>query len=173
MNITKVLTVLNQMTADGVIKDYAIGGAVGATFYLEPAATLDIDIFVHFEPEPGSLIITLKPIFDYLTTRGYQIQGEYIQIEGWPVQFLPPPGPLAEEALAQAVDTEVEGVPTRVFTAEHLVAIALQVGRAKDKARIVQFVEAGAVNSDRLDHILRQHNLLDSWRAFERLYFTP
>ena len=31
------------MRTDGVIGKYAIGGAVGATFYLEPSATLDID----------------------------------------------------------------------------------------------------------------------------------
>ena len=29
------LTVINQMQTDGVIGKYAIGGAVGATFYLE------------------------------------------------------------------------------------------------------------------------------------------
>ena len=40
------LEVINRMQADGVIGQYAIGGAVGATFYLEPVATLDIDIFV-------------------------------------------------------------------------------------------------------------------------------
>lgn len=42
------------MQADGVIERYAIG-AVGATFYIEPVATLDVDIFVAFRPEPGSL----------------------------------------------------------------------------------------------------------------------
>ena len=36
------LAFINQMRADGVIGKYAIGGAVGATFYLELAATLDI-----------------------------------------------------------------------------------------------------------------------------------
>lgn len=40
------LEAVNQMQADGVIGKYAIGGAVGATFYLEPAATVDLDIFV-------------------------------------------------------------------------------------------------------------------------------
>ena len=35
------------MLADGVIDQYAIGGAVAATFYLEPAATIDVDVFVH------------------------------------------------------------------------------------------------------------------------------
>lgn len=45
MNIREVITTINQMQADGVIERYAIGGAVGATFYLEPIATLDVDIF--------------------------------------------------------------------------------------------------------------------------------
>jgi len=40
------LEMMNRMQADGIIDRYAIGGAVGATFYLEPAATFDIDIFV-------------------------------------------------------------------------------------------------------------------------------
>jgi hypothetical protein len=56
MNIQKVIATINRMQTDGVIERYAIGGAVGATFYLEPAATLDVDIFVAFRSEPGSLI---------------------------------------------------------------------------------------------------------------------
>ena len=66
------------------------------------------------------------------------MEGEYIVIGGWPVQFLPPTGPLVDEALGQAVETDVEGVRARVFSAEHLAAIALETGRAKDKARLLQ-----------------------------------
>ena len=40
----KTLELINQMQADGVISHYAIGGEAGATFYLEPAATLDVDV---------------------------------------------------------------------------------------------------------------------------------
>jgi hypothetical protein len=40
------------MEADGIIDRYAIGGAVGTTFYLEPVATLDVDVFVAFHREP-------------------------------------------------------------------------------------------------------------------------
>ena len=64
MKIQEVITTLNQMQADGVIDRYAIGGAVGATFYLEPIATLDVAIFVAFHPEPGRLLISPKPIFE-------------------------------------------------------------------------------------------------------------
>ena len=35
----ETLEVINQMQADGIIGPYAIGGAVGATYFLEPVAT--------------------------------------------------------------------------------------------------------------------------------------
>jgi hypothetical protein len=41
VSIKDTIAVINQMQADGIIECYAIGGAVGATFYLEPVATLD------------------------------------------------------------------------------------------------------------------------------------
>ena len=152
------------MQADGVIDQYAIGGAVGATFYLEPVATLDIDVFVSFK-KVGTLL-TVSPIYDYLTRRGFKTEKDYIIIEDWPVQFLPPANELVEEALKQAIETEVEGVPTRVITAEHLVAIALQTGRAKDYARILQFVESGTLKADMLDAVLARHGLLAKWEQF-------
>lgn len=160
------------MQADGVIERYAIGGAVGATFYLEPVATLDVDIFVAFRPEPGSLLVSLEPIFDYLKARGDAMEGEHILIGGWPVQFLPPTGPLVEEALSQAVETDVEGIPARVFTAEHLAAIALQTGRAKDKARLLQFIEAGALDAARFQSILARFGLVAAWQKFERQFLS-
>jgi|SRR6266545_3996115 len=86
MSIREVIATLNQMEADGVIERYAIGGAVGATFYLEPLATLDVDVFVAFGTEPGKRIASPKPIFDYLLAHGCSMQGEYVMIAGWPVQ---------------------------------------------------------------------------------------
>jgi hypothetical protein len=119
------LEIINRMQADGIIDQYAIAGPVGATFYLEPVATLDADILVSLPTTGGGAFLTLTPIYDYLTKRGYRTEGEYVVIEDWPVRFLPPTNALGEEALAQAVETEVEGVPTRVISAEHLVALAL------------------------------------------------
>lgn len=170
MGIAQIIALVNQMVADGVIDRYAIGGAVGATFYLEPVATLDVDIFVAFRPEPGRLLVSPQPILDYLTARGGVLEGEYIVIFGWPVQFLPPTSPLVEEALEQAVTVDVEGVPASVFTAEHLAAIALQIGRAKDKARLLQFIEAGAIQAERFQSLLVQHGLVERWQEFERTF---
>lgn len=170
MSIAQVIRVINQMEADGVVERYAIGGAVGATFYLEPVATLDVDIFVAFREQPGQIIVSPRPIFDYLTARGGIVEGEYIVIAGWPVQFLPPTSPLVDEAVAQAVTVDVEGTPARVFTAEHLAAIALQTGRAKDHARLLQFIEAAALDAQRFQALLQQHGLVERWQAFEQKF---
>ena len=170
MDLKTVLLEINAMEADGVVDRYAIGGAVGATFYLEPVATLDVDIFISFQAQPGSLLISPEPVFKYLTGRGARIEGEYLIIADWPVQFLPPTGPLVEEALAEAVEVEVEEIKTRVFTAEHLAAIALQTGRPKDKARLLQFIESGALSLERFQNILERHTLAGSWRKFEQQF---
>jgi len=172
MAIKEVIQTLNQMQADAVIERYAIGGAVGATFYLEPVATLDVNIFAGFRSAPGNLIVSLQPIFDYLKARGCKMEGEHIAIGGWPVQFLPVGNPLLEEALRDSVSRDVDGTPARVFTAEHLAAIALQTGRAKDKARLLQFIDAGALDAARFQAILDRHGLLDSWRKFERQFLS-
>jgi hypothetical protein len=158
------------MEADGIVERYAIGGAVGATFYLEPVATLDVDIFVGLKQQPHQVLVSPRPIFDYLTAHGGAVEGEYIVLAGWPVQFLPPTSPLVEEALREAVTADVDGAPARVFTAEHLAAIALQTGRAKDKARLLQFVEAGALEAERFQAILARHGLVDRWGEFERTF---
>lgn len=172
MKIQEVITAINQMETDGIVDRYAIGGAVGATFYLEPVATLDVDVFVVFRSDPDSLFLSTQPIFDYLKEHGGTMEGEYIVIGGWPVQFLPATGPLVEEALVQAVETDVEGIPARVFTAEHLAAIALQTGRAKDKARLLQFVESIAIDADRFQDIVVRHDLEDAWRRFESQFLS-
>ena len=51
----EALKVLQELVADGVIEDYAIGGAMGATFYLEPVVTMDLDVFVLFKDNTSLL----------------------------------------------------------------------------------------------------------------------
>ncbi len=161
---------INQMQADGVIGKYAIGGAVGATFYLEPSATLDVDIFVTLRTDPGGLLVSLAPIYDYLKSRGCEVEAEHVIVGDWPVQFLPASGALELEALAESVATQVEGEKTYVMSAEHLAAIALRTGRPKDFARLLQFLEAGVLDLDKLKLILNRHGLAPKWEQFEQRY---
>ena len=135
----ETLEVINRMQSDGVISKYAIGGAVGATLYLEPSATLDVDVFAMLPAESKSTFVSLSPIYKYLTALGCTVDRDYVVIGTWPVQFLIPSNALVEVAVTEAIQVDIEGVPTWIMTAEHLVAIALQTGRAKDHARILQF----------------------------------
>src|SRR5687767_15804683 len=97
----EILKIINRMVKDGVIKEYAIGGAVAAIYYLEPFDTADLDIFIQVETSDSALMI-LAPIYEYLTRRGYKAKGKFIYIEGLPVQFLPVFDPLTEEAVEKA-----------------------------------------------------------------------
>lgn len=172
-NVEKIFAVINQMKADGVIGQYAIGGAVGSIFWLEPITTKDVDVFVMLPTFAGGSLLTLGPIYEYLLARGFAPDGQFIVIEGWAVEFVPPGTPLVEEALTQAVERDVSGVVTRVFTAEHLAAISLQVGRAKDHDRVMRFVEAGVLDSEIFESILQRHDLTEKWHKFHRDYLEP
>jgi hypothetical protein len=158
------------MQRDGVIRKYAIGGAVGATFYLAPAATVDLDIFVVLPLTTKHMLVSLSPIYEFLKSRGGIEQDEYIVVGDWPVQFLPISNRLEAEAVERAARTDVEGVPTRVMSAEHLVAIALNTGRAKDHSRILQFLEQKAVDRDRLQEVVDRHGLSAKWSQFEQRF---
>lgn len=164
------LELINQMQAAGIIGNYAIGGAVGATFYLAPAATIDLDVFVTLPSARQATVVSLSPIYEFLKARGGKVQDEYIVLDTWPVQFLLPANALEEEAVDQAIATEVDGTPTRVVSAEHLVAIALNTGRAKDHSRILQFLEQNAVDRTQLNKVLQRHGLSSKWKQFEQRF---
>lgn len=170
MFLKKVAVVLNQMQSEGVISQYCIGGAIAATFYLEPIATFDVDVFVALQPAPGALLISLEPIYSWLISHGCVMQDEYILVGGWPVQFLPPVTPLVEEALLESSVIDVDGEPTRIFSAEHLAAIALETGRPKDKSRLLSFIGSGAINLPCFYKIIDSHNLAPKWKKFQEQF---
>src|ERR1043165_2559650 len=98
--------VINQMVTDGVMESYAVGGAIGAMFYVEPFATQDIDVFVMMPAAADSQLISLNPYADYLARRGYQPKGVGFDIAGWLVQFGPVYNELTEEAYRAAEEQD-------------------------------------------------------------------
>ena len=161
----RTLEVLNELEREGVFTRYAIGGAMAATFYTEPVLTFDLDVFVLLQSSATGLV-SLAPIYDALRTRGYKEEQECILIEGVPVQFLPAYNALIEEALAQAREIDYEGVPARVVRAEHLIAICLQTGRAKDRARVAMLREQAHLDHELLADILNRHQLEETWKLW-------
>lgn len=87
-----------------------------------------------------------------------------MNIEGIPVQFLPAYNALLKEALAQATTIAYGSTTTRVLRPEHLLAIALQTGRAKDRERVRLLLEQADLDRTLLDGILTRHALHPLWR---------
>ncbi len=173
MALKQTIDVLNEMAAEGVIESYAIGGAVAAFYYIEASSTDDLDILISFDNRSGggaAGLVTLGPIVDYLSARGFaEWRHEGIVISGWPVQFLPVADSLDDEALKEAPAVELEVTPgepsvaTRLLSAEHVMAIALRVGRPKDLIRISQFVSENAFAMRSFCDILTRHGLRSKW----------
>ena len=159
------LQILNELEQSGTMSRYAIGGAMGATFYVEPLLTFDLDIFVLLPQTRGGLL-TLAVLYDALRAKGYVEEDECVIVEGVPVQFLPAYNALLEEALQEARDTMYEGTPTRVLRAEHLVAICLQTGRDKDRERVRLLREQAALDHGYLAGILARHGLEGTWKEW-------
>lgn len=160
---------INRMVEEGIIENYAVGGAIGAMFYVEPFATQDIDVFVMMPLAAGSLLISLDSYAEYLAHLGYQSKGEGFEIEGWLVQFIPVYDELTEEGYRDAGHQDIDGTLVRVMSAEHLVAIMLRAGRLKDYARAQTFLNQDAVDIAALMDILRRHGLEGRWQEFTLL----
>ncbi|CAN5196570.1 hypothetical protein BH23VER1_BH23VER1_09600 [soil metagenome] len=164
-----VCDVLEQLVADGALNRYAIGGATAAGFHGEPLATRDIDVFVYLDPPPGSLLVTLEPLFNRLREWGYsEFEEEALLIHGFPVQFLSAAPGLEMEAMENALEVEWDHSRMRVIRPEYLAAIALVVGRPKDRARLVYLAELPGFDRDRFTRILARYSLLERWNKWSQ-----
>lgn len=154
--LADILRTANGLVSAGLIEEWALGGALAAIYYVEPFTTYDADIF--FIPKDKGLTAGIPAIYSYLQSQGCQVEREHLLVQGFPVRFLAAAG-LTGEAVRQAERFEYEGVPARVFRAEHIVAIAASVGRAKDKARIEQLLKQANLDKTYLADLLHRHNL--------------
>jgi hypothetical protein len=162
----KTLQVLNRMEREGVVERYAIGGGIAAMFYIEPILTYDLDVFV-FLPATQGKLLSLSPIYDFLRKAGFAPEGEHVVIRGTRVQFIPAYNVLVEEALRQAREIRYGRTKTRVLLAEHLLAIMIQTGRPKDRARISQMTSQAKLDRAALRRILARHGLDARWAALQ------
>lgn len=162
-----VCDVLEQLVRESTLRHYAIGGATTAGFHSEPLATRDVDVFVFIEPPPKPLLVTLDPLFSRLGELGFsEFEEEGILIEGFPVQFLAASRGLETEAVESALVVEWSSHRIRVMRPEHLAAIALSVGRPKDRARLVYLAELPDFNRQQLHDVLSRHDLLKRWNEW-------
>lgn len=166
------IEIMNNLKQERLIKDYAIGGAIGVLKWVEPFFTSDLDIFVITEQEVTEKnIIVFTKIYDYLKEKGYnQWIGQWIIIGGVPVELLPAEG-LKKEAVENAVETEYEGVKARVMTPEYLIALLLEVGRYKDIIKVKMLFEQTVIDKEKLGNILDKYNLKEKYDKYKKEIF--
>ncbi len=162
--LAPTIQLVNELIAEGLLRSYAIGGSIAILFYSEPFFTRDLDIFCYMAQD--SLLFRLDPIWKFLESRGCKPEKEWIIIEGVPVQFLPPTGPLEAEAMETALSIDLSGVHTRVFQLEYAMAIKVQTGRAKDWNHIELALGSAEPDIPKLEGILEKFGLLQKWRQY-------
>jgi hypothetical protein len=161
--VKDTLDAINRMQADGIIGRYAIGGAVGATFYLEPAATVDLDVFVTLPTVSGGLLLSLSPIYDYLKSCGGKVEDEYIVIGGWlsSAQWRPGRGSCCHGGGGRPYLGDV-----RRASGRHRAASRPSKRAQPDSA----VCRTGRGKSRKLQNILDRCGLVLKWSQFERKY---
>jgi hypothetical protein len=160
---------LLALQSEALLSQFAIGGAVAASFYLEAVATEDLDIFAFIAPAPsGSVLLT--PLYDRMKELGGTVHNEHVVVGRWPVQILPAYNPLVEEAIIAASLQNYDSLQVPVVSATHLAAIALQLGRPKDYQRVHDLLQSGLVDSPNLDSLIRRHGLQDRWSSYAKRY---
>ncbi len=163
--VKAIIAEMNELERRGVVEQYAIGGSVAVMRYTEPFFTKDLDLFVVLRGR-GPLI-DLAPLWDHFKQRGAEFRNQWLTWMGVDFEFLPPPGELEEEAIRNADETELEGLPARVFAPEYLVAIYLKIGDRKRLAMIEMLLEQyRKIDRDRLRAILERHGLREKFDEF-------
>lgn len=164
-DMVKVFGVLEDMQRAGIIEKYAVGGAFAAILHYEPISTIDLDIFFLLKEKSASSILSLSAIYDYAKRRGFSFDHEFVNIYGWLVQFVEAShSSLWTEAIENADTIKIEDSDAFVIGKEHLVAMWLLAGRAKDYQKIAMFYAANLLDDDKLFDVLERHNLLLKWK---------
>ena len=166
----EIASLLGDMIQAGIITDYALFGATAQMRYTAPVATLDADVLV--APADAERLDVLAPLYAFCKERGYQPEGEAVRVGEWPLQFVPAFNALTREAMEKAETVDFEGASLRVVRADYLAVIALNVGRAKDFARILALIESESVTPLEIEILARRHGLQKSWERFEARFLN-
>lgn len=160
----KAFKVISAMHEEGVLEEYAIGGAIATIYYTEPFATNDVDIF--FIPPEEQELLVLTPFYEFCKKRGYKTDKEYILIGDTPIQFLPAATELEKEAVKHAVPVRYKNIQVKILRPEYLIAIFLHVFRLKDREKIVRLLEQTEIDKELLWDILTRHGLTQKFENF-------
>lgn len=160
-----VLLLLRRLKTDGIVSDYAIGGAMAVSFWTEPVATQDLDVVITLPAPAASDLDPLREVFTWLRELGIGFTGEHAMVAGVPVQFLLAWNSLVADGVEHAVDLpyrpdDPESPMLRLIPPTYLVAIwqadpAANTSRRRERAAMLR--EAGLVDEALLAALLSGH----------------
>ena len=137
MPFAQAIRVLNQLRRRKVIRNYALIGSVGATAYLEPLLTEDLDIVVLVDTDEEYI-----STFRRVTELSEGTEGMHLVFGGVPVQMFPSTTrPLYRDALDNARRARVGNLRVNVASPEHLILLGLEAFRPTDRLRILLLLE--------------------------------
>ena len=150
MAFIDALQELNGLKRRRAIRDYAVIGAVGATVYIEPMFTADLDVIVRVDSDEEYL-----QAFFRIAEQAESQEGMHHYLGGVPVQIFPSTlMPLYHDAMEQAREVRVGNVRTKVATAEHLILLSLLANREQDHIRIRRILRH--TDSERLSELFER-----------------
>lgn len=162
-----VIRTLDELVKSKIIEDFAIGGATALIYFSTPTLTEDIDVFVYMKEH--SSLVDLRSIYNFLVEhKGATVEGEYVFINGFPVQFLVPYDELSGEAFKRAVAVEYGGLPVKIFALEYLMAIMIQLNKPKYRERLRLLIDEKGFDNRKLTAILEAHGLLTRWEILRK-----
>jgi len=163
----ELVELLDGMLRANVVQSYAVFGALAQMRYTEAVVTMDADILVGVKDDS---IAVLSPIYAFCKERGYSPEGEAIRVGAWPVQFIPAFDTLSRDAMLLAEVGDIDGLAVRVVRADYLAVMALKVGRAKDRLRILALIESNAVQPGEIEKLAKKYQLEDMWTKFKERF---
>jgi hypothetical protein len=161
-NFSKIIEILDELKKENLVIDYCLGGATALLYYSTPHFTEDIDIFINIKQK--GLLFSLSDIYEFLKTNyNAKEKGEFILIQGNPIQFLLPGDKLTQEAFDNAEYKNISGKKIKIFSLEHLVAIMLNLGKQKYISRLQIIKKENKYDENILTKLLVKYNLLNKW----------
>ena len=149
IKIINALKVFNRLKEKKVFEDYAVGGAIAVSYYVEPRATRDLDIFLLTDEEGYELT------WKRLERLGYEHWEDSIIVEGVPVDIVSSnQHPFYEGAIRTSKKIRIGDTSIRIFTPEYLIATKLLVFRNKDKVDIYDLLKYEKIDVAELKDIL-------------------
>ena len=143
MSFVDAIRRLNELKRRRLIRDYAVIGAVAAAAYVEPVFTEDIDVVVLVDTDDE-----FWEAYRRVGDAAEGLEGRHHVLGGRPVQMFPSTmKPICRDAVAKARQSRIGNVRVKVASPEHLVVLALEAFRYKDKLRIAALLELPDIDS--------------------------